>query len=427
MSDDPRRQKLAELIDGRLDAAEAERVRLMAAEDPALAAELAELESICELFRAIPEPAVPVGLVGDVMQRVRASAPPAAESQPAPVRRGVLRTWLWGVAGAAAAAVLVALTLRPPGDDEHTANQDEPPASVAAIEADEVDEVERAPEPTASPPLGADAKADRGRAPSEDSGSRTRGGAKDAYDLDAEEVEDLGDDAPPAPRKAAPPVPTAPSTPATGGAEDEEKALFELRSESKKVELADLDDDAPIAIRFGTQAAADRYLTLVRARETLRKSYPVERRRADGAERSSAPTEARAPDRPGSAGPAGDRARRFGAGPAPDPSASRWVESRLDAEELWALARRAGGELVDVTAIGLGGGGMPTPKPGRSRGTFDEVEEQDAEQDAGDGVAESERPASEAAANQSADARPIRRRILLIVRPPAEPPAAESR
>lgn len=67
-------RQLVRLVSGRLDGDAARRLRLRAAEDPALALELARLERAWAALDDAPAPAVPPGFAGRVMARVREEA-----------------------------------------------------------------------------------------------------------------------------------------------------------------------------------------------------------------------------------------------------------------------------------------------------------------------------------------------------------------
>lgn len=67
-------RQLLRLVTGRVDGADARRLRRRVAEDPALTRELARLERAWAALDDAPAPAVPPGFAGRVMARVREEA-----------------------------------------------------------------------------------------------------------------------------------------------------------------------------------------------------------------------------------------------------------------------------------------------------------------------------------------------------------------
>lgn len=348
MSREHDRERLSELMDGRLDAAEAERVRRMAAEDPELAAELAELERLCELFRAVPAEDVPPGLSDDIMARVRAADAPLTQSLGAPEGAGrlLLARWGWGAVGAAAAAVLVVVLLQASGPAADVPTVAEGEARLDYVDAveDDLSGADRETSVSAPPESAADAKRFSGPKDVGEPRRRTRGGAHEpeaeptVAELERDEVLDEvdGGDAQPAPPRA-----TRPTAPAKLGADD-----------SVAVERLREDEDALAwgRVVFPSTAAADRYLTLLRARETVLRS---EERKSDAetaaeARRGRTAKKVDGASDTADAEPAvgGVRDSGGGAGSEAQAAEGREIEVRLPEEVVRALALRAGGRLV---------------------------------------------------------------------------------
>jgi len=154
--DDALREQLDALLDGALPEAEASALRTRIDADDALHAEYELRRRTVELVRALPTERAPEGFVASVLDRLPATgAEVTPRSLPGSGSAGRLRSlWLWGSGLAAAAALMLAVSLRggdPSGEEDWTLAKESSLGETDSVrDTTEGEEAVRAPEPGAA-------------------------------------------------------------------------------------------------------------------------------------------------------------------------------------------------------------------------------------------------------------------------------------